>query len=182
MNIPIRIHSSPHFNRIPNRTVVAVVIHTCECRELPHAEDNVAAWFANPSSKVSAHYVVGADEIVQCVPEDMVAWHAGPVNDFSIGIELTGSATQNAEGWADEYSQRVLANAAELVGDICRRYGIPVEHLAPNIISLRCSGIFGHVDAVKAFGHGTHFDPGPAFPWDEFLGMVSFAMALDAPG
>src|SRR5215831_6261203 len=50
----------------------------------------------SPESKVSAHYVVFEDgRIVQCVPEEMRAWHAGvsfwageaDINSCSIGIE-----------------------------------------------------------------------------------------------
>ena len=50
-----------------------------------------------PESKVSAHYVVFEDgRIVQCVPEELRAWHAGvsswagetDINSRSIGIEI----------------------------------------------------------------------------------------------
>jgi N-acetylmuramoyl-L-alanine amidase len=35
-------------------------------------------WFQNPTSKVSAHYVVGQDgSVTQMVSEDDTAWHNG---------------------------------------------------------------------------------------------------------
>jgi len=60
-----------------------------------------AEWFANPGSKVSAHYVIGRDgHIYSCVPVKEKAWHAGSslmsyaglrnqnVNSFTLGFEL----------------------------------------------------------------------------------------------
>lgn len=62
---------------------------------------NTTRWFANPASRVSAHFVVGRKgEIYQCVALNKVAWHAGAstikiddelvknLNGCSIGIEL----------------------------------------------------------------------------------------------
>lgn len=62
-------------------------------------------WFANPNSKVSAHLTIGRDgTIVQSVPFDDRAWHAGTsswigddgtkyksLNHHSIGIELANA-------------------------------------------------------------------------------------------
>ena len=45
-------------------------------------------WFLDPTSRVSAHYIVGKDgEIVQMVRDAAKAWHAGNENNDSIGIE-----------------------------------------------------------------------------------------------
>jgi len=57
----------------------------------------IAKYFSNPSAKVSAHFVIGENgEIVQCVPLNEAAWHAGKsswfeydgLNAYSIGIEV----------------------------------------------------------------------------------------------
>lgn len=169
---------SPHHNSIPGRIVTAIVIHTAECREIPLAAENVAQWFKNPTSKVSAHYIVDNDSIVQCVEEGQVAWHAGSVNDWTVGIELAGEAGQGTVGWADPYSMAVLKNAAQLVASLCVKYGIPVERVPPIFIPQRVSGIFGHVDVTSAYGSkGGHYDPGPAFPWEAFLESVTDGVA-----
>ncbi|PHV71881.1 hypothetical protein CS063_03140 [Sporanaerobium hydrogeniformans] len=50
----------------------------------------------------SSHYIIGNDgTIIRCIPEKEVAYHAGKVNGYSIGIELchmdnTGKPTQKA--------------------------------------------------------------------------------------
>lgn len=86
----------------PNRrkrvgVIDAIVIHYTGANTLESTLD----WFRRPESQVSAHYVVGRDgRVVQMVKDEDVAWHAGTsvlgtrtnVNNFSLGIELVGTA------------------------------------------------------------------------------------------
>ncbi len=156
------------------RTVTLIVIHTAECGERPGAARNVAAYFAGANApKASAHYVVDSIETVQCVRDDDVAWHAGPVNGCSIGIEHAGSAGQTVAEWADEYSTATLQHSARLVAELCYRYSIPIVRLSQVDLAdgLR-AGICGHVDVTRGLRYGTHWDPGPSFPWSAYLDMV----------
>ncbi|MCY2987580.1 MAG: Ig-like domain-containing protein, partial [Planctomycetota bacterium] len=62
-----------------------IVVHTTES-----TADSAIQWFQNPSSGVSAHYIVKRDgSIVQLVRDHDIAWHAGnwSYNQQSIGIE-----------------------------------------------------------------------------------------------
>ena len=67
-----------------------------------------------PGAESSCHYVVDpSGEVIRCIPESEVAWHAGPVaNHRDIGIEtcepLTGAAYRST---------------VALVAEIHRRYG-----------------------------------------------------------
>lgn len=109
--------------------------------------------------RVSAHCLIRRDgEIVQYVPFDKRAWHAGVssycgrerCNDFSIGIELEGTDTQP---YTDvQYQQLVALTKAlvELYPDIARH-------------------ITGHSDIAP----GRKTDPGPAFDWTRFRALVS---------
>jgi len=76
------------------------------------------AVFANPKSQVSAHYGVGNGEIHQYVAEKNTAWHAGnqTANRKSIGIEHQG-------GPNIPITDAVYNTSADLIADICRRYG-----------------------------------------------------------
>lgn len=123
-----------------------------------------------------------ADSIVQSVHEHDVAWHAGPANGWSIGVELAGYARQDPAGWADPYSRAMLDRAAALVADVCVRYGIPIRRLeAADLARGERRGIFGHVDVTMGLTNGRgHFDPGAHFPWDGFLQQVA-AYAAQAP-
>ena len=76
---------------------------------------------ASPVSKVSAHYCVDAGTVIQCVREKDIAWHARGGNTNSIGVELAGYARQTTRDWEDAYSSAVLARAASVVADVCRR-------------------------------------------------------------
>jgi N-acetylmuramoyl-L-alanine amidase len=110
-----------------------------------------------PDSKVSAHYVVFEDgRIVQCVPEDRRAWHAGvaswagepDINSCSIGIEIVNPGHEF--GYPD-FPLRQTAAVISLCRSILTRRG----PLAPD-------RILGHSDVAPARKQ----DPGEKFPWD----------------
>ncbi len=109
--------------------------------------------------RVSAHFLIKRDgEILQFVPLDKRAWHAGKscfqgrdsCNDFSIGIELEGADTI-------PYTDRQYQSLVELSNTIMEEYPaidkdriIGHEHIAPD----------------------RKTDPGPAFDWHHFLSML----------
>lgn len=99
-------------------------------------------------AKASAQYVVDDKEIIRCIPEDEVAWHAGPANIKSIGIEVCEFTDKERQRKANE-------NAAWLVADILKRYG------------------WG-IDKVKTHKDWTGKDcPRKLLPmWSEFLTMI----------
>jgi N-acetylmuramoyl-L-alanine amidase len=110
-----------------------------------------------PDGKVSAHYVVFEDgRIVQCVPEDKRAWHAGvaswarepDINSCSIGIEIVNPGHEF--GYPD-FPLRQIAAVISLCRSILTRRG----PLAPD-------RILGHSDVAPARKQ----DPGEKFPWD----------------
>lgn len=155
--------------------ITLVVIHTAECAEVASAAENLQTWTAGPdASQASWHYAVDSDSVTQSCLEKDIAWHAGPVNDCSVGIEHAGRASQSAAQWADDYSIAMLERSAELVADICRRHGIPVERLsADDLKTGKRAGICGHVDVTNGLTGGKgHRDPGPEFPWDWYLERV----------
>lgn len=102
---------------------------------------------------VSAHVLIRRDgEIVQYVPFDLRAWHAGQscyqgrenCNDFSIGIELEGT---------DDipYEQAQYEQLANVIAALHQRYPATIGHLV------------GHSDIAP----GRKTDPGEAFSWDK---------------
>jgi AmpD protein len=102
--------------------------------------------------RVSAHFLVARDgSLVQFVPTQLRAWHAGQsifegrerVNDFSIGIEVEGCDEEPFE--AIQY--RALAR---LVDCLIRAYP-----------AIRPAAIVGHCDISPS----RKTDPGPCFDW-----------------
>src|SRR6266478_4655574 len=91
----IRHCPSPNSDDRPAGMLVdTVVLHATVLDDI----NDVIRHFADPTSKVSAHYTIDRDgTVISHVPEGRRAWHAGnskmqdgrkSVNDFSIGIEL----------------------------------------------------------------------------------------------
>ena len=166
---------SPNVTPATARRIDVVVMHTMEIAERKDAAEICARWFATPVSKVSAHYCVDVDSVVQCVREKDIAWHARGGNTASVGVELAGFARQTRKDWADAYSTAVLERAAALVADVCRRRAIPVRWLVAGDLSAGRRGITGHAEVSKAYRKSDHWDPGPGFPVERFLGMVRAA-------
>lgn len=110
--------------------------------------------------QVSAHILIRrSGEIVQYVPFDKRAWHAGRsnycgrerCNDFSIGIELEGSDSQAFEDC--QYQQ-----LATLIKALLKAYpALSVEH------------IVGHSDIAPQ----RKTDPGPHFHWDKLRSLLA---------
>ena len=109
-------------------TVDTVVLHATVLNTL----DEVIAHFANPESKVSAHYTIDRDgTVVSHVPEYKRAWHAGQskmkdgrcgVNDFSIGIELV-----NLNDGSDPFPEQQIEVMRNLLKGIIARH--PIQHI-----------------------------------------------------
>jgi N-acetylmuramoyl-L-alanine amidase len=113
-------------------------------------------WLCDPDSKVSAHYVVFENgRIVQCVPEERRAWHAGlaswagesDINSCSIGIEIVNPGHEF--GYRD-FPLRQVAAVISLCKSIITRRG-PIQP----------DRILAHSDVAPTRKQ----DPGEKFPW-----------------
>ncbi len=157
--------------RFDARTVDLVVMHDEEAVESDKTARNVAMWFAGPNApQASSHYTVDRAEIVQCVPESDDAWHAPPVNDRSIGIEMSGFAKQSEAEWLADAA--MLDNAASLVADCCARNNVPPTFLDAAALLRGERGITTHAEISRAWHKSNHSDPGEHFPMAHFLEMV----------
>jgi N-acetyl-anhydromuramyl-L-alanine amidase AmpD len=163
---------SPHVTRTGGRQIDLIVIHTMEMDEKGETAENCAQWFRNPGAKVSAHYCVDADSIVQCVRDQDVGWHAPGANHDGIGIEHAGRAKQTGRDWSDDYSQAMLDRSATLVAELCTKYKIPVTWLHAADLKAGKRGITTHKAVSDAFKRGSHWDPGQGFPVEPYLALV----------
>lgn len=159
-----------------NRTSVQlIVIHTTEGSEGPASAEDGAAYDQRRTDGTSTHFFHDSDSTVQCVRTADIA-HAARTQGNRRGIqhELCGRAGQGAAGWADAASQGTLRHAARQCARDAKRWGIPVRHLTVAQVAAGAKGFCGHVDVTRAFpqDNGTHTDPGPTFPWSDFLDMV----------
>lgn len=175
--IPAR-YSGPRRLATP-LTIRWIVIHTMEIDEKPDVAMGVAALFNGPHSpKASMHYCIDANEVVQTVPESVVAWCAPGANRYGIHLEHAGWARQTGEEWDDAFTRAMLRRSASLARIIADRYEIPLVRLSPADLLEGKRGFCGHVDAANAFERTNpkrHWDPGPHFPWDHYLMLVQTA-------
>jgi N-acetyl-anhydromuramyl-L-alanine amidase AmpD len=72
-------------NGVPIRRII---LHYTTTR----SDESTISWFANPASRVSAHYLVSqSGKIYQFVKDSDKAWHAYNNNSDTIGIEHAGA-------------------------------------------------------------------------------------------
>lgn len=117
-------------------------------------------WLTIEESKVSAHYLIDeSGTIIQMVPEELRAWHAGQslwagetdLNSCSIGIEIhnTGHPPKGEEGRLPAYPDIQMQAVEALCRDILSRHAIPADR------------ILAHSDVAPARKQ----DPGETFDW-----------------
>ena len=73
----------------------------------------------------------------------------------------------------------MLARAADLSAELCRRHAIPAQWLWPPDLRAGKRGLTTHASVSEAFRRSTHYDPGPAFPVERFLGLVRAHLGVD---
>ncbi len=164
---------SPNFDRRPDPDDISLlVIHNISLPPGQFGGDEICALFCNqldPTQhpfflkiaelKVSAHLLIDRQGgLTQFVPFHKRAWHAGDscfsgrerCNDYAIGIELEG--TDNTP-----YTEAQYAMLTDVTTLIMQHY--------PAITTER---ITGH----ETIAPERKTDPGPAFDWNHYLGML----------
>lgn len=147
-------------------TVDLLVIHTTEA-----PWSSAWPWLHNPTAESSTHYMIDDDGVQrgQMVREADAAWTTGnsAYNRRSINIEHVGYADRGG------FSDAMLRESARLaVGIIQRNPAILIDR----------DHIIGHSevpdpnDPGRFGGVGNHHDPGPHWPWDEYLEMIREAI------
>jgi len=150
-----------------------------------------AEWFRSPKNPgSSAHVVIDRDgSIIQCVPFDHVAWHAGKsqwrglvgLNQYAIGIEMAnwGNLTSAGGGWAAINGARIAQPfmAAHRNGNPDGAHGLigwepysaeqfqsAIGVVQALVAALGLNEIVGHDDIAPT----RKWDPGPAFDMARF--------------
>ena len=109
----------------------------------------------NPKSGVSAHYFIKNDgTIINMVPEEYIAWHAGvscwknykSLNKHSIGVEISNPGHKH--GYRN-FSHNQISSLSKLLKKFKEKYKIKKKN------------ILGHSD-IAPF---RKMDPGEKFPW-----------------
>lgn len=166
-----------YFTAIPttqSRTVRVIVIHDMEAVEKGDTAESIAQYFAAmpDNRQASAHVCVDNNSVIQCVPDNSVAYGAPGCNNDGIQVELAGYGVQSRAQWLDQYGQQMLELAADVVAQYCVKYSLPAVHLTDLQLSHGERGIVGHAQVSRVYQKSDHTDPGPNFPWDDFMCRV----------
>jgi AmpD protein len=163
----MKIVDSPNCDeRPPGAEITLVVLHSISLPPGQYGGDSIERFFTNcldPAAhpyfkeicelEVSSHYLIRRDgAVVQFVPPEKRAWHAGAsswrgrsrCNDFSIGIELEGTDD-------DVFTPQQYASLASLLRTLRQRF--PLRDFA------------AHSDVAP----GRKTDPGARFDWARLL-------------
>ena len=112
-------------------------------------------WFANPASQASSHKLIGLDgRKGQFVNDEDTAWHAGWHNPYTLGIEFCHATVDTP------FTEAELVSGAEEVRDWREKH--------------RDLPVIGHDNTPQGAACGKS-DPGPLFPWDRFMEMVTMS-------
>ena len=147
---------SPNFSlpKRPKKRIKFLIIHYTGMKK----EIDAIRRLQDPNFKVSSHYLVKRNgEILNLVPDQYEAWHAGIsswkyfklLNKNSIGIEITNPGHQY--GYRN-FSSKQIFSIKKLLNFLIKKYGIKKD----------C--ILGHSDISP----GRKKDPGEKFPWEMF--------------
>ena len=143
---------SPNYDeRVKGLKVDLLLIHYTGMKSCDEAIDRLC----DPSSKVSAHYLIDDDgTIFRLVPEEYRAWHAGvacwceetDINSISIGVELVNPGH---EFGYQPFTEKQMSSLIELCRDIFSRHKISNRR------------VLGHSDVAPV----RKKDPGEYFDW-----------------
>lgn len=168
-----------HSGLFPEELPDTIVIHYTAGR----SPESSVSWLKNPQAKASAHLVIGKTAgIVQLVPFNVKAWHAGKsqwkgrsgLNNFSIGIELdnAGLLEKRADGFYTHFGKHI-DNSQVILAPHKNGGGEQAwEAFTDRQIEMTeqiCLVLKEHYPIVDIVGHddispGRKVDPGPAFP------------------
>ena len=103
-------------------------------------------YFNSANRGASAHAFVDWEDVIQTIPYDEVAWHAGPTaNSRYIGIELCRPSGHDPDKFG-----RVWNNAVSLFADLFREYGFG---------AVTVDNLLSHAEVSSRWRETDHTDP-----------------------
>jgi hypothetical protein len=155
--------------------VIWLAVHTAEgpTDELPDdpALDSGSArqllrYFQRDDVRASSHAIADDDLLLDdLVPYSRASWTLRGGNPRSDNIELCGMAGWSRAQWLKHPG--LLNNCARWLASRAKARGWrSLKFIGTQGVRDRETGVIGHVNYTEGTGDGTHWDPGPGFPWD----------------
>lgn len=143
-----------------------VVLHSTE----GGTADSIARYFQSPNAGGSTHLVVDDDECQRCLANTTIPRGAPGANTTGFHIEQCGYAHWTRGSWL--FHKPTLERAAYKTALHCKKFGIPGIFRTADGLKAGRRGVTTHNECTRAFGGGTHWDPGTGWPRDLFMRWV----------
>jgi hypothetical protein len=150
--------ASPNYQSRGGTTVRLLVVHTTENNADITPAVNVANYFAQSSSQVSAHVVIDDSNTIQCVDYSQAAWTVADYNNVSESAEMVGYAAYGPADWSRHAG--TIERCAQWLRERASARGIPLTFLSAADVAAGRSGWTSHLNLGAA--GGGHHDPGDA--------------------
>ena len=125
MNIEEKLLTPNPYSRpsAPMGKIKNIVIHWVgNAESTAIANRNYFESLKDKGTYASSHYIIGLEgEVIRCIPENEVAYHAKQANSYSIGIENCHP------DWNGKFNDKTYKSLIELCADICKRYKLNPE-------------------------------------------------------
>lgn len=112
------------FSSLSERSITnMVVLHHTGGNDIDATAEQIHGWHLNQGwSGIGYHYVIRKDGTIERGrPEWAIGSHAYGENGHTIGIHISGDFE------SAQPTEKQIENCAELIADICTRYGIPID-------------------------------------------------------
>jgi hypothetical protein len=160
-----------------SRPVSLLAVHTAEGARTARA---LANYFWRDDIMASSHDAIDGKETIHMVPYHRASWTMRSGNPISDNVELCGFARWSRGQWLSTgvvdgvgNPRAMLVRLANWIRARAKARGIPTRKLTVTQLANNQWGVIAHDDWTKAKNDGTHWDPGPGFPWDVVMAMVN---------
>ena len=143
-----------------------IVIHSTATPGAPAI--NIRDYFNNhPEAKASAHAAIDWTTIIEIIPANEKAWHAGATaNNSFLGVELCEPKEHDTAKFMEVWNRAVWYTAKA-----CKQYGWDV------------SKVYSHAEISKMFHETNHTDPTSYFAeYDKSFGDFKLAVIREMKG
>lgn len=118
------IETNLDFTSLSERSITnMIVLHHTGGNDIDASAEQIHEWHKNNKwAGIGYHYVIRKDGTIERGrPEWAIGSHAYGENSHTIGIHISGDFDSS------QPTEKQIENCAELVADICTRYGIPID-------------------------------------------------------
>lgn len=156
------------------------VVHDAETPLARGYADSITEFFRKgPAAGTSAHAMVGPEKAVKLLPDNVVAYAAGPkANPRGWHLEQTGYASFTRAAWSAPLGVAQMLRVAACLREVHDTWGIPKRWCTDAQLRAAAAGdrsqggISTHQQVARVLGGTTHTDPETNYPRDLLLVAV----------